>query len=134
MIQTDNLKQDQIKDGMWCFAVTTSKYMPCIWEVHKVQVVRIHPEAKHVFDNIEIRTPKGVRCNPAVGRVSGLMVSNFFLYATKTTALQAAVRSNRYDGISLFTRAAEQNAELKKTGADINDRHIKTFSNASPCY
>lgn len=121
MIQTDHIPQGEVHAGMRCYAVTTSKYMPCTWEVHRVEVVRIHPEAKHVFDNIEIRTPKGVRCNPAVGRVSGLMVSNFFLYATKIAALQAAVRSNRFDGVSLFTRAAEQNAELKKTGADIND-------------
>ncbi|MDD4817329.1 MAG: hypothetical protein PHI85_05105 [Victivallaceae bacterium] len=121
MIQADNIPQDQVHAGMWCYAVTTSKYAPAVWEVHKVEVVRIHPEAKHVFDNIEIRTPKGVRCNRAVDRVSGLMVSNFFLFATKTAALQAAVRMNRYDGISLFTRAAEQNAELKKTGEHIHD-------------
>ena len=116
MIQTNHLQKEKIKPGMWCFAVTLSKFNPFTWEIHKVKVDAVHDRETHVFDDIEISTPKGVRCNPLVGRVSGLMVSHWYLFAGKVAALDAAAKFNRYDATQMLTRMAEQNVELKNLG------------------
>ena len=86
-----------------------------------MKVDAVHDNASHFFDDIEISTPKGVRCNPLVGRVSGLMVSHWYLFGGKVAALDAAAKFNRYDATKMLNRMAEQNVELKKLGGSIDD-------------